>query len=124
MNVRGFRNLLTLTGEVERQVRAAGRVPPPKEYVMSVLAGHAKLVTRAAKAAREAEDQAVRARALARECADSALQMADCVAAAVIESTPAPRSRLRSILRSARSSTRRNTWSGWSPFPAWPAPGP
>ena len=89
MNVRGFRNLLTLTGEAERQVRAAGRVPPPAEYLMAVLAPYAKAATRAAKAAREAERHAARARELARECATAALQAADCVAAAVIESTPA-----------------------------------
>lgn len=89
MNVRGFRNLLILTSEVERRVHDAGHVPPPKEFLMDMLAPHAKIAARAAKAARQAQAQAVKARALARECAVSALQAADDVAAAVIESTPA-----------------------------------
>jgi hypothetical protein len=89
VNVRGFRNLLLLTAEAERKIRAAGREPPSREYLMAVLAQHAKLVTRAAMAAAEAEHQAARAMALARECSAAALGMADAVADAVIEATPA-----------------------------------
>jgi hypothetical protein len=75
--------------EAERKIRAAGRVPVPREYIMSALAPHARLVTRAARSAGKARRQAEHAQALARECAAAALAMADAVAEAVIESTPA-----------------------------------
>ena len=89
MSPRLLRNLLLLTAEAERKIRAAGRVPPPREYLLAALAPHAKLVTRAATAAAKADRHAARAQALARECATSALEMADAVAEAVIGTTPA-----------------------------------
>jgi hypothetical protein len=89
MSPRTMRNALMLAGEAQRQIRAAGRTPPPQEYLLAVLMAHAKLVTRAAMAAARAERQANRAQALARECAVAALAMADAVAQTVIEATPA-----------------------------------
>ena len=89
MTPRMLRNLLLLTAECERRIRAAGRVPPPREYLMAALAPQARLVTRAARAAARAERQSARARALARECAAAALSVADAVADACIEVLPA-----------------------------------
>jgi hypothetical protein len=54
VNVRAYRNLLLLTAEAERKIRAAGRVPVPREYIMNALAPHARLVTRAARSAGKA----------------------------------------------------------------------
>jgi hypothetical protein len=84
-----LRNLLLLTAEAERKIRAAGRTPPPREFLMSALATHAKLVTRAARAAATAERQSARAQALAKECASAAVSMADALADACIEALPA-----------------------------------
>jgi hypothetical protein len=89
MSRRTLRNALMLAGEVQLQIRAAGRTAPPLEYLLSALMAHAKLVTRAARAAGKARRQAERAQALARECAECAVAMADAVAAACIESMPA-----------------------------------
>ena len=89
MSPRMLRNLLMMTAECERKIRAAGRTVPPREYLMSALAPHAKIVTRAARAAAKADRLAARARVLARECAESAVQMTEAIADSCIEAMPA-----------------------------------
>jgi hypothetical protein len=89
MKRRGYRNLLALADEAERQITAARRLLPSRDYIGAALTPPAKAATKAARQVQKAERHLARAECLARESARSAYAAADTVGAGWISATPA-----------------------------------